>query len=73
MFFKFLISFALLATVLSSDVTLDKQQTCSNETGLKSSSIFIVGLASACIFCFVGVLPSFFIRTDADEERFGMI
>lgn len=34
-------------------------------------SIAAVGLLSAVVFALVGILPSVFIRTDADEARFG--
>lgn len=34
------------------------------------SSLVFVGLFSSLVFCFIGILPAFFIRTDADEEKF---
>lgn len=35
------------------------------------TSIISVGIISAIVFALVGILPSVFIRTDADEARFG--
>lgn len=34
-------------------------------------SIISVGLLSAIVFALVGILPAVFIRTDADEAKFG--
>lgn len=63
-----LVSF--LTTVLPNDIN-DQIEHCSNKTNV-NHSILIVGLSSAVVFCFIGVLPSFFIRTDADEKKFGI-
>ena len=34
-------------------------------------SILLVGLVSSLVFGFVGILPSFFIHADTDEQKFG--
>lgn len=34
------------------------------------TSLFVVGTFSSLVFCFIGILPAFFIRTDKDEEKF---
>jgi hypothetical protein len=39
--------------------------------GLTFNSICFVGCMSAFVFCFVGILPSFFIKSDKDEQKFG--
>lgn len=39
-------------------------------SGISYSSLFFVGLFSSLVFCFIGILPAFFIRTDADEQKF---
>lgn len=39
-------------------------------TKSKISSTLLVGLLSSVVFSFIGILPSFFIRTDKDEEIF---
>lgn len=59
-----------IAIVLPNDIN-DQIQQCSNTDF--HQSILIVGVTSAFVFCFIGILPSFFIRTDADEKKFGNI
>lgn len=51
----------------------NEEQVCSNNNTKQFDlfSIVSVGLLSATIFALVGVLPSVFIRSDADEARFG--
>ena len=39
----------------------------------KVSNTLIVGCLSSLVFCFIGILPAFFIRTDVDEEKFSKI
>lgn len=57
-----------IALVLPNDTNGHIHQ-CSNSD--YHQSILIVGVVSAFVFCFIGILPSFFIRTDADEKKFG--
>ncbi|RNA18809.1 zinc transporter ZIP13 -like protein [Brachionus plicatilis] len=57
-----------IVLVLPTDIN-DKFQQCSDQNN-SFDSILIVGLTSAFVFCFIGILPSFFIRTDADEKKF---
>jgi len=46
----------------------EAQETCRTKSDLYS--LLVVGSFSSFVFCFIGILPAFFIRTDADEERF---
>ena len=53
----------------------DNAQSCTADahgpTGANSyNSIWFVGVLSSLVFAFVGVLPAFFIQSDADEEAF---
>jgi hypothetical protein len=64
-------------TFLLSDESVDvKEQPTVNQTNgvcdnsSKMSSVLIVGILSSCVFSFVGILPSFFIRSDIDVEKF---
>ena len=64
-------------TFLLSDQSVNpKDQSASNQTNgvcvneSKMSSVLIVGVLSSLVFSFVGILPSFFIRTDIDVEKF---
>lgn len=42
-----------------------------NKNESNTLSIIGVGVISAIVFALVGILPSLFIRTDADEAKFG--
>lgn len=46
----------------------EAEPSCQMQQGF--STILLVGLFSSLVFCFIGILPAFFIRTDADEEKF---
>ncbi len=58
----------------SLSVHTDTNESCSiDDSSLNLSSTLIVGCISSLVFCFIGILPAFFIKTDADEEKFSMI
>ena len=44
------------------------KDSCSKQQSF--STILLVGLFSSLVFCFIGILPAFFIRTDEDEKKF---
>lgn len=64
--------FCLGSVKLIEEDVKSEEQVCNNNTKqFDLFSIVSVGLLSATIFALVGVLPSVFIRSDADEARFG--
>ncbi len=66
----------LLANVLSDNLNDEVLKNSTNETQCQNNSrlstTLLVGFISSLIFSFIGVLPSFFIRNDLDEERFSI-
>ncbi len=73
MFFKLFLAVCVLfvagVACESEPVAPDEsQETCRTKSDLYT--LLVVGSFSSFVFCFIGILPAFFIRTDADEERF---
>ncbi len=73
MFFKLLLVTSVLLLVqvaceIEPVAPSETEETCETKSDL--TTLFVVGSLSSLVFCLIGILPAFFIRTDADEERF---
>jgi len=76
--FFIILSSAMLISLVNTktqedEININKSE--ANRESCKSdesriSSTLLVGLLSSLVFCFIGILPAFFIRTDKDEEMF---
>lgn len=76
-FFCLTIAYCLIKSVdlekLDENLTVDKNGNKACENKSQTLSILVVGVLSSVVFSFIGILPAFFIRTDADEEKFSKI
>jgi hypothetical protein len=73
-FFCLTIAYCLVNAVdlkgAEENLTVDLNENSECEAKSQTFPILVVGVLSSVVFSFIGILPAFFIRTDADEEKF---